>query len=747
MATKFRFNLNNQLVDFDDFYVRKEPFLSKNLWVWGGNYFGSLGDNTTIHRSSPVQTVTGGTNWSVVACGAYHTAAIKTDGTLWTWGNNGSGQLGDNTITHRSSPIQTITLGTNWTSVSLGYYHSAALKNNGTLWTWGRNSEGQLGDNKLNFAPSPIQTIAAGNTWSTISIGNSFAAAIKNDGTLWLWGSNYSGQLGNNSIINTNSPVQTLSAGNNWSVISLSANHAAAIKTDGTLWLWGSNFQGQLGDNTVVNKSSPVQTFSGGTTWSKVACGTNSTAAIKTDGTLWTWGWNFVGQLGDNNFSSKSTPAQTVASGTTWSLISGGGIHYVATKTDGTLWVWGHGGFGQIGNNDTNNRNSPIQAIPGTTTWSKISCGTYYTTAIKNDGSLWVWGRNSYGQLGVNTTLNISSPVQTVSLGTNWNLVGCGYNHMTAIKSDGTLWTWGSNTNGILGDGTTTHRSSPIQTVSQNTTWSKVFVGSYASNNGATKTDGTLWMWGPNTDTVLGSGDLVSRSSPAQIGESNWQKISCGNYHTAAIKNDGTLWTWGSNNFGALGYNSTTISSKASPQQVTLGNYLWNQISCGQSYFTASINSEGNLWTWGNNLYGQLGDNTITHKSSPVQTFALGNTWNKISCGTSHTAAIKTDGTLWLWGRNNSGQLGDNTAIHKSSPIQTIAGGNNWQVVSCGGNHTVALKTDGTLWSWGFNALGQLGGLSVINRSSPIQSIMFGNNWKTITCGVYTTAAITYNDK
>ena len=251
------------------------------MWLWGRNSYGLLGDNTTTNRSSPVQTVTGGINWKQAAGGRLHTAAIKTDGTLWLWGYGAEGQLGKNTITSISSPLQTTAFGTNWKQVNCGYLHTAAIKTDGTLWTWGANSFGQLGDNTTTSRSSPIQTIARGTNWKQVSGGKQHTAATKTDGTLWTWGSNATyGQLGDNTVTSRSSPVQTVAFGTNWKQVDCGYLHTSAIKTDGTLWTWGRNNFGQLGDNTVANKSSPVQTTAYGNNWKQVACGYYNTAAV-----------------------------------------------------------------------------------------------------------------------------------------------------------------------------------------------------------------------------------------------------------------------------------------------------------------------------------------------------------------------------------------------------------------------------------------------------------------------------------
>jgi alpha-tubulin suppressor-like RCC1 family protein len=335
-----------------------------NLWAWGGNPSGGLGQNDRVYRSSPTQVGTA-SNWSLVSVASYTTMATKTDGTLWAWGRNNYGQLGQNDGVARSNPVQIGAL-TNWNLVSCGYYSMGAIKTDGTLWAWGRNDNGQLGLNDLVLRSSPTQ-IGSGTTWSQVSATG---------GGFWL-----------------------------------------ATKTDGTLWAWGQNNYGQLGQNSTVNRSSPVQVGSG-TTWSKVSASllTGNGSAIKTDGTLWTWGQGNYGQLGISDLNYKSSPVQ-VGSGTTWSLISASNYAFAATKTDGTLWTWGRNNSGNLGLNDAVWRSSPTQ-VAGTT-WSKISLGTYEISAIKTNGTLWTWGWNVYGASGLNDRVSRSSPVQ-VGSATNW---------------------------------------------------------------------------------------------------------------------------------------------------------------------------------------------------------------------------------------------------------------------------------------------------------------------------------------
>jgi len=348
----------------------------------------------------------------------------------------------------------------------------------GQLWTWGDNYYGQIGDNTIVTKSSPVQTITYANNWTSLAGSTSHFAGLKTDGTLWLWGWNSNGQLGNNSTSNISSPVQTVTTGTNWNYISCGLRHTAAIKTDGTLWIWGYNYYGQLGDNTIIDKSSPIQSISFGTNWRSVACGGVHTSAIKTDGSLWSWGYNYYGQLGNNKNNHTSSPVQTIAGGNNWNFVACGNYHTAAIKTDGTLWAWGYNSYGQIGDNTLVHKSSPIQTTTYATNWTSVSCGQLATAGIKTDGTLWLWGRNSYGQLGDNTITHRSSPVQTTARGNTWNKVSAGY-VTSATKKDGTLWVWGRNNQGALGINATGNRSSPVQTVMLGSSWSNVSTASY----------------------------------------------------------------------------------------------------------------------------------------------------------------------------------------------------------------------------------------------------------------------------
>jgi alpha-tubulin suppressor-like RCC1 family protein len=374
--------------DIENYFVTEywliDQYIGDSLWTWGGGSYGRLGNADITNRSTPVTTFAGGTNWKQVGCGGGHIAAIKTDGTLWTWGFAAFGQLGNAVLGLRSTPVTTFAGGTNWKQVSCGGYHTAAIKTDGTLWTWGSSSNGRLGNATITpDISTPVTTFAGGTNWKQVSCGNNHTAAIKTDGTLWTWGEGSGGRLGNAAITDRSTPVTTFSGGTNWKQASCGSNYMTAIKTDGTLWTWGANGVGQLGNASVTDTSTPVTTFAGGTNWKQVSCRGGITSAIKTDGTLWTWGSSSNGRLGNATITPDiSTPVTTFAGGTNWKQVSGGGSHIAAIKTDGTLWTWGEGTGGRLGNASTADISTPVTTFAGGTNWKQVDSGDFNIVAV-----------------------------------------------------------------------------------------------------------------------------------------------------------------------------------------------------------------------------------------------------------------------------------------------------------------------------------------------------------------------------
>lgn len=327
------------------------------LWCWGygGNYQLASGANTHLKVPTAATAAFAGP-WSSVSLGYVHGCTIKTDGSLWCWGSNAAGQLGNGTTTSATTaPVQ---VSGTWNQVAangreasdtiVATYYTCGIKSDNSGWCWGKNSVGNLGLGNTTDYTTPQQV---SGSWSTIQGGNFHTCGIKTDNTLWCWGSNVYGQLGIGSTTDQSSPQQVSGS---WSSVSVGYHNVCAIKTDGTLWCWGYNGNGQLGDNSTTARSSPVQVNGGGTTWSKVSAGVNLTCAIKTDGSLWCMGGNGQGQVLANSMLVRLTvPTATVTStlttGSAWTDVSVGSAGACARRDDSTIYCWGASTYGNNG--------------------------------------------------------------------------------------------------------------------------------------------------------------------------------------------------------------------------------------------------------------------------------------------------------------------------------------------------------------------------------------------------------------
>ena len=633
-----------------------------------------------------------------VAAGGMHSLALMLDGTVWAFGLNTYGQLGDGTTTNRTSPVQVIGLN-GIKEIAIGEQHSLALKNDGTVWTWGWNGVGQLGDGTTIGRTSPVKVNGLSGI-TAIAAGNSHSLALKNDGTVWAWGDNYKGQLGDG--IGPNLPprltVVQVAGLRGITAIASGQNHSLALKNDGTVWAWGDNYYGQLGIGTTETSYGPMQ-VSNLSGVSSIAAGGSHSIALKNNGTVWTWGLNSDGQLGDGLITSGRLTAEQVSGLSGIIAISGSAFNSSALKNDGTLWMWGNNSYGQLGGGTKIFRPTVTQVI-GLNGITAFSGGNFHSLALKNDGTVYAWGSNTCGQLGDGTTLIKTMAIQVNELNGITAISG-GSEHSLALKNDGTIWAWGNNSEGQLGDGTNDTRATAVQLSGLS---GIVDISAGSSHSLALKNDGTAWAWGNNSNGQLGDGTTTSKKIAIQVsGLSGIEAISAGSSHSLALKNDGTVWAWGYNAYGQLG--DGTISERTTAVQVSGLNGI-TAISAGSHHSLALMN-DGSVWSWGLNGSSQLGNGTTINTSTAMKVNGLSEI-KAIYGQNSRSFALRNDGTVWACGSNQYGQLGNGTTISNKNFMQ-ISGLNNINVISGGSDHSLALKNDGTVNAWGYNYYGQLG--------------------------------------
>ena len=342
--------------------------------------------------------------------------------------------------------------------------------------------------------------------------------------------------------------------------------------------------------------------------------------------------------------------------------------HNIGIKTNGTLWGWGWGDWGQLSNTTDFNEPSPIQ-IGTSNNWQFAVAGYYNAFSIKTDGSLWGTGRNDFGQLGIGNA-NIVENLTQIGTATNWKQIAPADSFTIGLRLDGSLWGWGFNDYYQVGDGTLTTRYSPVQ-LGTATDW-KMIASCAARQGFALKNNGTLWGWGSNLTGMLGDSTVQTVPVPTQLNtDTDWKSITLGYAHILAIKNNGTLWSWGGGDNGECGDNLPLFYFRDTPQQV--GTDTWKVVAGGY-FFSFGIKNNGTLWAWGKNDVGQLGDGTTTNQAHPVQ-IGTDTNWSTVAAGYQHVVALKTNGAIYTWGNNISGQLGNGTTTNTTTPAAiTITG-------------------------------------------------------------------------
>ncbi|MBK6847195.1 MAG: RCC1 repeat-containing protein [Proteobacteria bacterium] len=521
-----------------------------------------------------------------------------------------------------------------------------------------------------------------------VAVGRASSCARRADGTAWCWGTNASGQLGDGSTVASSLPVQVAVLGTAVAHLAMGAagDHVCARRTDGSLWCWGYNGYGQLGDGTTLSRSSPVQVTAIGTSVVDVAPGSNHTCARDATGSLFCWNSNGTGELGDGTYTNRSLPGRVNALGTSVLGVVAGGGHSCARRSDGSVWCWGWGSY--VGDGQYSPRPSPVAITALGTTTVELAAGEHHTCARRTEGRLWCWGANADGQLGDGTVFAALSPRPVAGL-------RCDCGDGVCSRSESATSCPADCRGQSCGDGRCvgTETSATCPADCADVRFSAVAAGGQQSC--AQRLDGTVQCWGQNGYNQLDGSARGVLTSPVVItalGTSVTQ-LAMGSHHACARRADGRLLCWGDNSSGEAGIGASTGPLLA-PQLVTaLGTNVVG--AAAGSFATCAHRSDGSLWCWGANEVGQVGDGTTTRRLSPVLVTALGTSVVQVAAFNAHVCARRSDGSVWCWGPNGEGQLGDATTLARLSPVRVTALGTSAVDVAVGARHSCARTADG----------------------------------------------------
>lgn len=708
--------------------------MSGALWCWGVSYSGSLGLGATVSATLPQWVDSDGTSWEELSTGIGSACGVQTDHTLWCWGS----------INSTNVPTQ-VGSDADWNDVSVGGYGgdlACAIKSGGTLWCWGENQNGALGLGDSVDRPTPEQV--TGTSWSDVKIGDAHTCALKSTGQLWCWGEGDDGRLGQNNTTDYNTPQQV--AGTTWAFVEAGPVASFGIKSDGTLWGWGANGTGTglgLGNGSQASYDEPEQIP--GTDWATVS-DSYGTCATKTDGSLYCWGYNQNGALGNGGIGYAVVDPYQL-SGSTWKSVERGGYFFgCALRTDDTAWCWGSNYDGPAGLGYTSatidtpaqirDRYLTVSADPisesdasATLTVTLSSAAESDVTASYTSSDITATAGSDYtaisgtltytpGQTTNNIAVTLAgtdatfegperfslalssvthSGVSAASSGgrisdvdiSNWSSVNGGLTTKCGIQTDNTLWCWGVGLSYLTRTDTISYEKFG------DSDWESVATGDVSIC--AIKGTGTLWCWGHNWYGTVPGG---TSTTPQQVGaDATWNKVASGVVHTCATKDDGTLWCWGSNEVGQLGVGDTTTYN--SPQQVGAGTD-WESVSLFERS-SCAIKADHTLWCWGRGTAGQLGLGDTNDYDTPQA--VAGANWQTVAMSYDYACALKTNGELWCWGEGDSGHLGLNDSNADHDTPQQLAG-TTWAQLSVSSTHALAIKANGTLWAWGTGGLG-----------------------------------------
>ncbi len=689
---------------------------SGGVRCWGVNKNGWIGDGTEITRTAPVP-ATGVGSATMLAAGSNHVCVLLSNGLVNCWGYSGEGQLGTGDHGIHASAITVVGISTAKT-ISAGENYSCAVMRDETARCWGDNTSGKLGDGTTTERASPIAVSGLGNL-ATISTGRQHSCALTDNGIVYCWGDNTTGQLGDGTNTNSLTPVQVQGLAGTVTAIAEARDHTCALLANATVQCWGSNGVGELGDGSLIDRNSPV-TVSGLTGATAIGLGSYHSCALINDGTVSCWGDNPSGQIGDGTTTRRTTPVQVSGITSAVAISNGGEYHSCAVLSNDTVQCWGDNSYDQLGDGrpQTSLTPSDLEISPAGIP-TAVTQGDDFGCAFFTGGTSRCWGVNASGQLSNGTQTTTASPTQST-----WPVgrvptakISAGTSHFCSVLDNSAVACSGKNTNGQLGVGDTTDRSTAVSAMGG---LLSVDVAAGDAHTCVRLGAQTVWCAGANYAGQLGNNTTVDSTSPVQVtGLTDATALASGYAHSCVVSFNGgapTVKCWGNNGNGQLGTGSTTSSSV--PVTISGGFLNASAVAAG-TYSTCMLLTDGTVYCWGYNGYGQLGDGTRIDRNAPAQVSGI-TTATAIDVADNHACAILTGGTVKCWGDNTYGQLGNDTTTSSSTPV-TVTNLSNASTITAGKNVTCVTRTSDKVSCWGDDGrYGQLGRGNVFMRKTPV---------------------------
>jgi len=650
------------------------------------------------------------------------------------------GTLGTVPTTVKQTRLMVVEVPDTVIAVAAGAQHSLALGADGRVWICGVLLKSKDKD--------PVQ-VSGLDSIIAIAAGAGFSLALRADGTVWSWGVNDKGQLGDGTTKSREKPVLVKGLTN---IVAIDAgegsNHGLALDVGGNVWSWGFNSTGQLGDGSVKSRPTPELVPKLDRVIA-IAAGVAHSLALRADGTVRAWGSNGRGQLGDGSTNQHELPIQVPMLSSIVAIAAG--EHSLAHHSSGTVWAWGANDGGQLGNDTTGDSHNPTPVLdgPGSTESlnliTAIAAGGSHSLAIRADGEARAWGHNDAGQLGDGTEKDRHTPVamKFVKGGVEYTakvtaLAGGGQ-HTLVIVHTGGGWGWGANGSKQLGnplipadesETAVDQKLSPKAIAAGAAHGLEISGGEGALGPTGIYDSGDGWAWGANDQEQVKPGDMSGQPLGMTVTLSGGTAIAGGGAHSLELSPTGNVYAWGANDRGQAGLGAASKpSSYILPVKGPGGDGLLSgvkAVAAGESHSLA-LKGDGTVWAWGANDGGQLGDTSLKDRATPVQVKGLGGNGVlidivAIAAGGQTSLALRADGTVWSWGVNDKGQLGNNVATkYSTTPVQVKAQRGDlpgMKAIAAGSAHCLALKADGIVWAWGWNSHGQLGDGLTSDRST-----------------------------